>query len=126
MDPAGLEAQIAAFRFAKIIIGCVLSSNSFSFELTHAGGHGAGMTNMIFAADGATVIEFPMEPHVDRCYGYMALALGFDYWLLPQVKAHYFGTFNMDQPSADALIRLLRHVINTKGLQYLLHTQDEL
>ena len=49
------------------------------------GGHGAGLTNMLFAPPGATIIEFGMKPHVDRCYGFMALALGLDYWLLPQV-----------------------------------------
>ena len=92
------------------------------------GGHGAGLTNMIFAANNATVIEFGMRPHVDRCYGYMAMALGFDYWLVPQVDATYFSRFVINKTNAAAVARLLRHVLQAKGLDELLvsEAKDEL
>jgi hypothetical protein len=82
----------------------------------HAGGHGAGMTNMIFAPRNATIIEFAMSPHVDRCYGYMAVALGMEYWLVPQVSAFYHLNYTMDSSKADAVVRLLQHVLQRRNL----------
>ena len=40
---------------------------------------------MVFAPHNTTVIEFGLTPHIDRSFGFMAAALGFDYWVLPQV-----------------------------------------
>jgi hypothetical protein len=40
---------------------------------------------MIFAPTNVSVVEFPLNPVIDRAYGYMAMALGMDYWLVPQV-----------------------------------------
>ncbi len=86
MDPAGITKQIAAFRGAQIIIGMLLfafalisilfllaciSTYTLYIQKKMIGGHGAGMTNMIFAPAGSTVIEFGMEPHVDRSFGYV-------------------------------------------------------
>ena len=50
-----------------------------------AGPHGAGLSNMVFAPRSASVIEFSVNPHCNRCFGYMAMALDFDYWIVPQV-----------------------------------------
>ena len=71
------------------------------------------MTNMIFAPRNATVIEFAMNPHVDRCYGYMAVALGMEYWLVPQVSAFYHLNYTMDSSKAEAVVRLVQHVLKT-------------
>ena len=73
---------------------------------------------MIFSPADATVIEFPLQPHVDRCYGYMAMALGLDYWLVPQVSAFYYQNYVMDAKKADYVMRLVRHVVSSKGLAY--------
>ena len=89
------------------------------------GGHGAGLTNMIFSKANATVIELPMKPHVDRCYGYMAMALGLDYWILPHISAPYFGRFNVDKKGANALGNLVEHVLKSKGLGHLLRNGDD-
>lgn len=102
MRAKGLNAQISLFRNAQIIIGP----------------HGAGLTNMIFAPSNATVIEFSMDPHVNRCFGYMAMALGLDYWLVPQVLAFYYQNYVMDAKKADYVMRLVRHVVSSKGLAY--------
>ncbi len=65
---------------------------------------------MIFAPTDAAVIEFAMKPHVDRCYGYMAMALGLDYWLVPQVTAFYTLAYEMDVEKAAAVVRLVNHI----------------
>ena len=65
-----------------------------------------------------------MKPHVDRCYGYMAMALGMDYWVVPQVSAYYHGDYAMDGDKAAAVVRLLKHVLHQRGLSALL--RDEL
>ena len=51
----------------------------------YTGPHGAGLTNMLFAPKDVSLIEFSMTPHVNRCFGYMAMSLDIDYWLVPQV-----------------------------------------
>ena len=53
MTRAGLEAQQDMFQHARIIIGS----------------HGAGLTNMLFAPHCRAVIEFPLDPHVNPCFG---------------------------------------------------------
>ena len=73
------------------------------------------MTNMLFAPADATVIEFGMEPHVDRSFGYMAMALGLEYWLVPQVSAFYFFNYKMSPEKADLVVRLVKHVISKRG-----------
>ncbi len=61
-----------------------------------------------------------MRPHVNRCFGFMAMALGMDYWLVPQLSSFYYGNYNATNDNVAAVIRLLRHVIKLKGLdQYL-------
>ena len=70
---------------------------------------------MIFARTDAAVIEFAMKPHVDRCYGYMAMALGLDYWLVPQVSAFYNLGYEMDVEKAAAVVRLVCHIRSHKA-----------
>ncbi len=53
------------------------------FDLS--GPHGAGLANIMFAPDDVSVVEFPMKPHCNRCFGYLAAAFGFDYWVVPEV-----------------------------------------
>ena len=87
-----------------------------------AGGHGAGLTNMLFAPQNASVIEFGLNPHIDRCFGYMAMALGLDYWVLPQISTHLYLRYTMDEGKAEAAVRLVRH-LERKGL--IDHSNDE-
>lgn len=39
------------------------------------GAHGAGLINMIYGPDNMSVIEFPMTPHCNRCFGYVKIPL---------------------------------------------------
>ena len=68
-----------------------------------------------------------MDPHVNRCFGYMAMCLGLDYWVVPEVTAFYLGQYTMDDAKADAVVRVLRHVLTRRGLEsLLLRSNDEL
>ena len=81
---------------------------------------------MIYTQKEAAVIEFPMEPHVNRCFGHMAAALGLDYFVVPEVTAFYHQQYTMDEIKAKHVIATLRHVIEHKGLHHLLPQREEL
>ena len=69
-----MQNQLDIFRNTKIIFGP----------------HGAGLTNMLWAPDGTSVIEFPLDPHVSRLFGQLAEMIGtIDYWLFPRLKSKY-------------------------------------
>jgi hypothetical protein len=74
---------------------------------------------MIFARN-ASIIELAMNPHVDRCYGYMAMALNMDYWILPQLNAFYHLPYVATYDNVAALTRLVTHIIKQRKLHYLL------
>ena len=105
----GIQGQIDLFSKAKIVIGP----------------HGAGLTNMLWSADGTSIIEFPLKPHVDRSFGFLAELCGHDYWLVPQMESGYFAKYEATTDSVAALVRVLKQVIKNRGLQYLLKTHDE-
>ena len=71
---------------------------------------------MIFARKKATIIEFPINPHIDRCFGYMAMALGFDYWLLPQLSSHIYGSYTANSNNIAALLKLVSHVVSVRDI----------
>ncbi len=70
------------------------------------------MANMVFAPRNASVIEFAMQPHVDRCFGYMAAALGIDYWLFPQMAAFYYGKYEATDSNIATLVKLVKHILH--------------
>jgi hypothetical protein len=87
------------------------------------------MTNLLYLPRNATVIEFTMKPQGNRCFGYMAMCLDLEYWLLPQVSSSYHTSYTMDKEKAQYVMRTIRHVIIKKGLTNLLlqpPTQDEI
>ncbi len=84
------------------------------------GGHGAGLTNMLFAPSDAVIIEFGLNPHVDRCFGHMAMSLGLEYWLVPQVSSIYHLRYGMTPAKAALVARLMKHVMKSKGLEHLM------
>ena len=93
--------------------------------LLFVGGHGAGLTNMIFAPRNASVVEFGLTPHIDRCFGYMAVALGMDYWLLPQISTHLYLKYTLTVENVGAAVRLVRHLLEQKGLTSLITQPSE-
>ena len=92
----------------------------------HAGPHGAGLTNIIHAPRNASVVEFYMNPMSNRCFGFMSMVLGLDYWILPQVQTHFFGDYHMDGAGVAAAVRLVRHLLEAKGLGHVVRGRDEL
>jgi hypothetical protein len=48
----------------------------FIYNGIQLGGHGAALSNIIFAAATASVIEFATIPVQNRCFAYIAMALG--------------------------------------------------
>jgi hypothetical protein len=70
---------------------------------------------MIFAPDDASVVEFQLEPQLNRAYGHLAYALGLDHWLVPQIRANHRGFYSLDEKNIDALMQLLRHILTKKG-----------
>ena len=90
------------------------------------GPHGAGFTNSMFMARGTSVIEFAMKPMVNRTYGWLAVMFDQDYWMCPQIATNYHLKYTVDDEQVAAAVRLLKHVIETKGLTDLLVNHDEL
>jgi hypothetical protein len=74
----------------------------------------------LFLPQNASFIEFGLTPLVDRSFGYMAMALGLDYWMVPQVTSFLFGHYGMDEARAQAVVELLRHVLHHQGLEGLI------
>ncbi len=70
----------------------------------------------MFAPRTAAVVEFSMRPHVDRCYAYIAAALGQDYWLVPQVSAFYHLPYTLDESNVDAVMRVVDHLFRKRNV----------
>jgi hypothetical protein len=49
-----------------------------------------------------------------------------DHWLIPQLSANHQGPYVVTKDNAAALIRLLRHIMETKGLTAYIADRDEL
>ena len=57
----------------------------------------------------------------------MSMSLdNFDYWILPQIHVNYHLKYTATENGVEALVRLLKHVIEKKGLQHLLAEHEEL
>ena len=90
------------------------------------GPHGAGLTNMVWTQNGTAVIEFPLSPHANRNMGMLAQSASLDFYMLPQISCQYYLKYTLDDDGIAALIRLLKHIIDKRGLQYLYQAKDEL
>ena len=88
--------------------------------------HGAGLTNMMWARNGTSVIEFPLNPPVNHNMGMLAMMCSHDHYYLAELYSTFMGTFVVDDESVKGLVRLLAHVIEKRGLQHLLVDRDEL
>lgn len=99
-EPATMQEQMDVFGAAEIVIGP----------------HGAGLANILFCKPSAAVIEFPMEPHCNRCFGYMSVGLGLDYWVVPELTCFYNLWYHVDERKAQAVVDTLRHVARLKGI----------
>ena len=67
---------------------------------------------MIYMPPNASVVELPLRPYSDRCFGYMAIVLGLDYWMVPQVSSFIKGNYTMDENTADIITRLVVRILH--------------
>ncbi len=75
---------------------------------------------MLYAPSNVSVIEFPMKPHCNRCFGYLAVALGMDYWVVPEISTFYHLKYSASSKKAEAVAETLRHVLVARGSEHLL------
>ena len=73
------------------------------------------MLNLMWAADGADVILFPIEPAVDAVYAHTAVALGFNLWSVPSISTHYYGAFELSAASVSDAAATLAHALSLRG-----------
>lgn len=97
--PLTLQDQLDLFGGAKLVIGP----------------HGAGLVNMVYAPNDVSVIEFPMKPQCNRCFGYIAMALSLDYWIVPEVNCFYHLKYQMSKKKATAVMDVVEHIMEKKG-----------
>lgn len=81
-----------------------------------SGPHGAGLTNVIFAPK-ATVMEMPLTPQCNRCFGYLATALGNEYLAVPQVTTFYHLKYSMTRSKAEVVLQAVLDELKRKGLE---------
>ncbi len=87
-EDLSFEEQVRVFYNAEIVVAP----------------HGAGLTNILFAKDGAKILELRNPGYFGKCYYYLSHHLGYDYWTLlgegdvPKDKSEMQGTLynNMD------------------------------
>ena len=102
-----LQDQMDLFEHAKIVIGA----------------HGAGIVNMVYTASNLTVVEFPMRPHCNRCFGYLSMALGVDYWVVPEVNTFYHLKYAMSKKKAKAVMDTVEEAMARRGITEQLTTR---
>ena len=98
---ASIQGQLDLFEHAQIIIGP----------------HGAGLTNMIWSSNHTSVIEFNLSPFVNRNLGFLAMATEMDYWIVPQISTNLYLKYTIDGEDVAAVLRLVKHVIEKRGLK---------
>ena len=56
----------------------------------------------------------------------MAYALGFEYWVLPRISAFYVHSYHIDELAIADVLRLVTHILRSKGLHHIVQSRDEL
>ena len=74
------------------------------------------MSNMLFAPDNASIVEFGLKPQISRMFGHMAEALGLDYWLVPRISCFKHEHYRLTDEGIAHVVALLRHLLLKKGL----------
>jgi len=92
--------------------------NIFSDAEVIIGPHGAGMTNALFAKDGAKVLEIRNKTYHGTCYFFICNNLGFDYYnlygkghdvrSLDEVSSDLHGNIQVDIMDLEATLDLMK------------------
>ncbi|EGD82906.1 hypothetical protein PTSG_12037 [Salpingoeca rosetta] len=75
------------------------------------GPHGAGLANAMFMKRGSTLVEFIMDPHGNRCFGYLAAALDHTYYAVNEVTSTYFGSYTMTEEAAHTITQRVVSIV---------------
>lgn len=66
-----------------------------------------------------------MAPHCNRCFGYLAMALEMDYWVVPELSCFYHLKYTATELAAEAVANTLKHILRERQLSHLI-VNDEL
>ncbi|KAI3435029.1 hypothetical protein D9Q98_003081 [Chlorella vulgaris] len=115
-EQALLQAIRAAFPQQQLVVysgGLAAADTIALFQRARVvlGPHGAGLSHILFAAPGTTVIEFLFMADPPLMFWHTAAALGQPYWLLPVPHAYWMQE-EMQVP-ADEVLDILTAVLTT-------------
>ncbi|XXQ32082.1 Glycosyltransferase 61 catalytic domain-containing protein [Plasmodiophora brassicae] len=79
------------------------------------GPHGAGLTNILFAQPGASLVYFPMTPVVDSCFAHLAAVVNASLHVVPEMSAYYLGPYKATVEAVNAVIATVDRVIGERG-----------
>ena len=79
--------------------------------------HGSGLTNILWAKAGTSVIEFSVDPHTNNNIAYICDMIGHDYYRMSQIKSLHRGQYVVDKKGLDALVRLVKSIIDERGVR---------
>lgn len=79
----------------------------FKQTIAVIGPHGAGLTNMLWMAPGSVVVEFPIRPSYANCFHYLSRVLGHRYWVVPEMHACYYGSYETTEARLDRIDKTL-------------------
>ena len=81
---------------------------------------------MVWAESGASVIEFPLTPHVNRNMGFLAMACMHEYYLLPQLTTQFNSKYTATPDAIHAAVNLVTHILRKSGWEGAGHHHTEL
>lgn len=83
--------QVRMFHRAQLVIGA----------------HGSGLANTVFCRPGAVVLQFPLLPNLlSSSIAHIAAAVGLHFWTAPQLGAHQFEDYYVNQSNLAPLMEL--------------------
>lgn len=86
----------------------------FSRAQVIIGPHGAGLSNMMFAPMGVTIVYFPIRPAVDNCFANLAAAIGAKLHPVDSFNAYYNGPYIADDVHIDLVLGALNKVLKSR------------
>ncbi|PSC67438.1 hypothetical protein C2E20_8901 [Micractinium conductrix] len=118
-EEALLEAIRAAFPGQRLVVfngDAPISQTIPLFQRARLvlGPHGAGLSHILFAAPGTTVVEFLFVADPPLMFWHTAAALGQQYWLLPVPQAYWMGE-EMQVPADEVLDILSAALLPASG-----------
>ncbi|CEO97714.1 hypothetical protein PBRA_005828 [Plasmodiophora brassicae] len=87
----------------------------FSSAVIVIGPHGAGLSNILFAAEGASLVYFPLRPMLDFTFANLAAAIGVRLYPVTDLVATPNGPYTADSSSIDAVVQMVSTIAANQG-----------